>query len=323
MESLQVGQQYKNYKTLCSVLGEPEKQGNSKRAQLKNWQRYFSYERQGHQFLITAVFPSVKPPQDKRTMGNHNKYIYEIEPILLSKLQKDGPCDLTKNNFYALLGMAGDDFLHKRYQTVLLSHPQITLFDINHFFQRTNQKLERILFSSLQNLKRRGLIDFYEQVIVVSSDDRGHEYHRFATEYEIREIENCKHQILRDMGVPTLTHVFLKFLSREFYMLLNQQLKQFLNIEYSYRQYHIFLPYTFSACPDVQKHKMQLNSLIREAIDQQAHHNFEKNQMEYQLEVKRYLQTVRQGGNMPFSFFRYQDNYIANQTLLSDVFLKI
>ena len=52
LENLEVGMKIKNYKKLCELLEEPEKNGgSSKRAQLKTWERYVSFERQGNAFI--------------------------------------------------------------------------------------------------------------------------------------------------------------------------------------------------------------------------------------------------------------------------------
>ena len=40
---LEIGMIVKNYKELCNLLNENPKTGNSKNAQLKEWQRYFEF----------------------------------------------------------------------------------------------------------------------------------------------------------------------------------------------------------------------------------------------------------------------------------------
>ena len=56
MNNVNVGQEFKNYKELCAYLGEQEKGGKSKDLQIKDWERYFSFEKQGHKFIITDVY---------------------------------------------------------------------------------------------------------------------------------------------------------------------------------------------------------------------------------------------------------------------------
>ena len=46
--TLKPNQIFKNYKELCSYLGEEIKAGCSKQAQIKEWERYFSYKKEGN-----------------------------------------------------------------------------------------------------------------------------------------------------------------------------------------------------------------------------------------------------------------------------------
>ena len=49
--ALKTNQIFKNYKELCEYLDEPIKTGKSKQLQLKDWERYFSYEKEGQKFI--------------------------------------------------------------------------------------------------------------------------------------------------------------------------------------------------------------------------------------------------------------------------------
>ena len=53
---IEVNETYK-YKELCTIRGESVKTGKSKQLQLKDWQRYFTWENPTKQtFLITEVY---------------------------------------------------------------------------------------------------------------------------------------------------------------------------------------------------------------------------------------------------------------------------
>ena len=47
INNLKKGQVVKNYKEMCLVLQEEIKTGKSKQLQLKDWERYFSYHKEG------------------------------------------------------------------------------------------------------------------------------------------------------------------------------------------------------------------------------------------------------------------------------------
>lgn len=56
IKNIKVGDTFKNYKELCRILDEDEKANNSKIAQLKMWENYFSYDRKGQKITITEIY---------------------------------------------------------------------------------------------------------------------------------------------------------------------------------------------------------------------------------------------------------------------------
>lgn len=75
---------FKNYKELCNVLDEPVKTGKSKQLQIKNWERYFSYEKYGNKFIITKIFETPLEKVDQRTYGNRSKYVQPFMDYIMS-----------------------------------------------------------------------------------------------------------------------------------------------------------------------------------------------------------------------------------------------
>lgn len=75
---------FKNYKELCNALDEPIKTGKSKQLQLKDWERYFSYEKDGNKFIITEIFDTPLEKIDKRTEGNRSKYVQPFMDYVMS-----------------------------------------------------------------------------------------------------------------------------------------------------------------------------------------------------------------------------------------------
>lgn len=63
---LKVGNVYKNYRHLCNILGIEPKTSNSKLAHLKEWNRYFSYKKDGNKFIITELYNSPKEKKENR-----------------------------------------------------------------------------------------------------------------------------------------------------------------------------------------------------------------------------------------------------------------
>lgn len=61
IENLKVGMVIKNYKVLCELLEIPVKDGNSKKCQLQNLERFIRYEKQGFKYIITEIFSEPLP----------------------------------------------------------------------------------------------------------------------------------------------------------------------------------------------------------------------------------------------------------------------
>lgn len=55
LKQLRPGMEYKSYKALCEFLGEPVKGGDAKKAQLKKWQKYFTWTNLGNKYIISTV----------------------------------------------------------------------------------------------------------------------------------------------------------------------------------------------------------------------------------------------------------------------------
>lgn len=83
-----IGLVVKNYKELCKILGEEVKNGKSKKLQLKNWERFFAWEKQGQRFIIVDIYDTPLPKEDLRKKGNNSIYKNYIELILLQYLSK-------------------------------------------------------------------------------------------------------------------------------------------------------------------------------------------------------------------------------------------
>ena len=68
---------FKNYRNLCEYLKEQIKTGKSKQLQLKEWERYFSFKKEGQKIIITEVF---EEPKEKivKTGGN----IKNVRPMM-------------------------------------------------------------------------------------------------------------------------------------------------------------------------------------------------------------------------------------------------
>lgn len=72
VDKLKEGQIIKNYKELCGLLEIKVEAGNSKKAQLKELERFAKYHKEGNKFIIDEVYSDIKEKVDGR-FNNGNK----------------------------------------------------------------------------------------------------------------------------------------------------------------------------------------------------------------------------------------------------------
>ena len=101
----------KNYPEMCELLGEKNKTGKSRILQLKEWERYFEYDKIGNQFIIREIY---EQPLDKQ----NGKYINPIDVLneyelynLLTK-QPDGIYDFNYMELAKELGYINNNYIH-------------------------------------------------------------------------------------------------------------------------------------------------------------------------------------------------------------------
>ena len=137
--NLYVGLVVKNYKLMCHLLQQEQKTSNSKKAQHKEWQRYFDYEKQGQKYIITEIYNEPLIKNDKRALGNGSIYVPHIELILLNYLSKQEgfTATLTLKKLFLLMGMINPKYIEENKDMLKARNEHITDYQINHFYQRT------------------------------------------------------------------------------------------------------------------------------------------------------------------------------------------
>lgn len=275
--NLAEGQEIKNYRTLCHLLGESTKTGNGKKAQMKEWERYFLFEKMSgtQKILIKKIYSQPKTKQgDKRTDG---VYVKSIELILLCELAKmpGYTATFTKNRLLQRLGMINANYKKITANELKNLDECINDFEINHFYQNADSRLNKILVTALKSLKKRYIIDYLEQYRIV--DNRGNR--RVARDIDIRNIITLKNRALHLVQCKTEQEVFLKLKTSEFYKILNGYYNYYLNWKYVYKEYKLIFNESIVkeeiATVAAELQRELLNANIAKAIKQTAKQNFE------------------------------------------------
>ncbi|OAO82611.1 hypothetical protein [Anoxybacillus flavithermus] len=293
VSNISAGQIFKNYKELCNALGEPIKTGNAKNAQLKEWSRNFSYERQGHKFIISEIYNTPKEKEDKRSEGhNETPYIHIIEKLIIDLLaqNKNGKVSLSKNLLLKELKMINRNYIHyknKRYK--LSDFTGITKIHIDEFYDVTDGTLTRNLERALKKLENRALIFWERKMKVcfvnvdveydenlniktrreVNENEYGDEeityiptipyiytIHREATDEEIRIIKYAEEQILKKYNCEFLTDIYKKGIAEKFFKEVQEIIFNKAHIAYYYQAYEII--YTYKS---IENFKEKINDM--------------------------------------------------------------
>lgn len=240
LSRLESGIVVKNYKEMCETLGEEICEGNSKKAQLKEWARYFAWEKKGQKFIILDIYDEPLPKDDGRQ--NKNIYVQYIQVILMKILSKQkntkDPFYITTNQLWKLLGMINNNYKNISLDDLnnMITDYEVTSFDMKKFYQRCNQRLREILFSSLNKLENRALIKYeIEAVIVFFNEDRKTVY-KPANDIQKKKILKAERKALLDMGLESKQHAYAKFKETEFFERVNAYLHEWYGWEYTFNR---------------------------------------------------------------------------------------
>ena len=328
--NLQIGQVVKNYKELCALLGEEFKQGgDSRKAQLKEFARYFEWEKSGQKFLITDIYDTPLPKEDGRNKG---KYVKCIEIILLNYLskQKGYTYTLSKKKWWELLGMVNRKYDNVSQEELLEIDPVITKFEIRQYYQRCNKKLEEILFSALRSLSSRKLIDWGIETVIVTRN-QGKTHFRVANEFEKKMILRAERYVLHKiMHLEKMFNVFAKQKQDEFYRLVNEILEDSLDKDWQYYYKQVKIIYNhdqvIEAIPDIEAElrKLELNDKVVNALNEHAEEKYRKERKKYEDNTAKLFEKLVNGEDISGEkIFKIPDTYVMAQKLLTDELIRL
>lgn len=250
ISKLKEGMIIKNYKELCELLGEKTKTGTSKISQIKDFERYFSYTKDKHSFIIGTIFKVPLPPSNSVT-----KYIPLIEKLLMhviiTQSDEKNKLYISKSNLYETLKMVNSEYKSMKYKKLKLSKDyDIPKEIIEDFYDTSDDLLDRNITQALKSLERQSLIKannvftVVEQSVNASSTRSGvisklNYTHREATEFETSLILKLQRELLDELGYRELYEVFTNGKSTEFYNKINEYLLENNNIKYYYNSYEL------------------------------------------------------------------------------------
>lgn len=332
---LSIGMTVKNYKVLCELLGQSIKAGKSRICQLEEFKRYFDWEKSGQKFIITDIYDTPLTKEDRRKLGNNSIYVQCIEVILLQFLskQKGFTRTFTKRMWWEMLGITNHKYGRVSETQLKNLDYTVTQFEIRHFYQRCNKKLEQILFSALNSLKNRKLITYEIQTVIVEHDKKGRERHFLASDADKKNILQAERHILHNvMGYDKMFQVFIKFQQGDFYQKVSNLIYEKYGWDYYYKQVKvIYTPEDIrEALPqmEINLQKELLNRKVIDFLNNNAQEFYNKKVEEYEGKTKNLIKEYI-GDPEPIgmkkknSLWKIPDTYLTAQSILTDELIKI
>ena len=225
LENLEVGMKIKNYKKLCELMEEPDKNGASKRAQVSEWERYVSFERQGNAYIIKEIRDVPLTSKDGR-----KKYMQYVEPLLLHYMSKwcsgDRRVEHTFSTWCTEIGLisnrACDDNVTDEYQVPVKAgykkaEPAFSVLEIQRAKYEITNCAKKALINVASSLEKKGVIFQHPINYVVENVIT-----RQATDEEDNYIENANQRVLASMNLGSKFPVNMSpRKQKEFYERLN------------------------------------------------------------------------------------------------------
>lgn len=345
---LESGVVVKNYKEMCEILDEDICGGDSKKAQIKEWSRYFAWEKKGQKFIILDIYDEPLPKDDGRQ--NKNIYVQYIQVILMKILSKQkntkDPFYITTNQLWKLLGMINNNYKNISLDDLnnMITDYEVTSFDMKKFYQRCNQRLREILFSSLNKLEDRALIKYEIETVIVFFDEDRKTVYKPANDIQKKKILKAERKVLLDMELESKQHAYAKFKETEFFERVNAYLHEWYGWEYTFNR--IKINYNKSDVletvhkdeiklkNDFEEMKLQrlgLNDRVVEALYKNAQimaeNRHKKADQEYREALEKYKNEYMMIGDIPESFlptksdlhiFDYLPYFVELQNRLTD-----
>lgn len=233
-KNISKGYIFKNYSDLATQLNLDKKTGNSKIAQLKEIQRFLKLKKKGRSFIVEEVY---NIPLSKEVL-NKTTYINIIEKLVLDTLAKseDYHISITSNSFIKHFNMVNINYIEcKKRKNKLAKYTDIDELTINDFYESTHSMLKRNVTTTLDNLKKKRLVDWYNKLMVceivqpekanisrhifVENGEQKERYeakahlmykHREATERERQIILGIEYSCCKDLECENIQQVIKK-----------------------------------------------------------------------------------------------------------------
>lgn len=227
-QNLKIGMIIKNYKEMCTLLDEKQRTGEAKQIQLGNWQRYFSYSKQGHKFIIEEIFDIPKEKVDGRSQGNHSLFAKDIADNILRAIYSNVAENTNaRSKWIKIVGLANNNYGSRKDIPELSSCDTLkpTLDDFYHYGAGASVKF--YMQSAFNYLEKNNLASISREYIGISRFNEEE-----IEELEMKFNEECK------AAIPLTYQEIMELYEEKGYSVLEElEEKYYMSFEeYLYRQ---------------------------------------------------------------------------------------
>lgn len=207
ISKLEVGMKLNNYPALCKTLGIKPEAGNSKRAQLKNIERFCKLEQIGHSFYIKNIYetPVIQRENRRNTVYGDMVQLLIMDYLIQNrKLSNSATVVNTRNRIMEKINMVNEMYISGNSNITRLSERENLDEKLAYdFFNTTNSNFRGVLERALNNLRDMSLL-MYDTVTSIHCKKDGY---RLPTEKEKDFILRCERKTLESMGYERMRQV--------------------------------------------------------------------------------------------------------------------
>lgn len=240
IKNLKLNEKIKNYKVLCELLEIKPATSNSKKAQLKELERYCKYHKEKTAFVIDEIY---KNPLPEEVNLKNNKYSIHIEKLIIHMLsccpinKETKTINMSRNGLYLMLHLINQNYTVGRNNINSFSRyldiPTATVYD---FYNNTSIKMNSTVERTLNKLQKQCLIKWEFRTAVKS---RKTDSIRLATEKEINIVLESERATLKELKCDNKQEIFLKGKWNKFNSSVLEKIKD-IDIQYYFKTYYIY-----------------------------------------------------------------------------------
>lgn len=329
IDNISEGMEVKNYRELCRLLEEKQTTGCSRRHQIEQWERYFSYEKKGQKFIIKNIYNEPLPDVSKI----RSLYTGIIELLVMDFLSQTDNEEIfiSRPKLYQKLGIASKKYFD--YKREYHENPDDEIYD-TYAIQRIDSKLNDILTSALESMAKRWLISYRYEYVVHEKIDSGDIVCRSVTAEEERDILEVNHNLLVEYGnrinnsKATMQDIYARGMISSFYRDSEKRIKEKHNTwENYYRKLRIVkynegikraIPIQQDEIKKLSQEakKVELNSRVCDALKRQM----ETKKSNY-WEKNGWMLDTGMTANLPIPVLT--DNFCVKQDKFIDTYVKL